>query len=231
MVHYTCPGLRNKTCKPQVTGTEVKTLITRREVPGDRHGLGAITLLSGKAAVPGAWGWGRRSGSAQRSHGSEARAGPTAPIGFFPFRHEAPPISPCSVASLKKKEERLQASSHRTRVQPPADVAGRPAERPARRPHPPAAPAQPPPQARAVVRGERSQAHARGGRAPARSHFRRAGASAVPGRCSARRPAVRAGDADWRSRETPEAGLCRLPRERQVRGRGPETRAGPSFSQ
>ena len=65
---------------------------------------------------------------------------------------------------------------------------------------------------------------------PARSHFRRAGGSEVPGRCRARRPVVGAGDGGRRSLEGPEAGLCRLPRERQVRGRGQEMQAGPSFS-
>lgn len=91
-------------------------------------------------------------------------------------------------------------------------------ERPAPRlcPRPPAVPVQPPSRS---WRRPRSGACARWA-GPARSHFRRAGGSAVPGRCSARRPAVGAGDAGRRSREAPEAGLCRLPRERQVGGGG-----------
>lgn len=103
-------------------------------------------------------------------------------------------------------------------------------ERPASRPRPPAAPSQPPPQ-RSGSRSRRPRASACARQArPARSHFRSAGGGAVPGRCFASRPAVGAGDAGRRSREVPEAGLCRLPRERQVRGRGLEMPADPSFS-
>ncbi|ELK07193.1 Golgin subfamily A member 1 [Pteropus alecto] len=65
---------------------------------------------------------------------------------------------------------------------------------------------------------------------PPRSHFRRAGGSAVPGRCSAPRRAVGAGDAGRRSREAPEAGLPQLPRERQGRGGGPGREEAPSPS-
>lgn len=143
-----------------------------------------------------------------------ARAGLTAPFGSFPFCHEAPPTFP--FPHLRPGRSLTWQTG--------------PWERPARaRPSSGSGPTAAP--ARAAVREGPSQAHARGGGSPARSHFRRAGASAVPGRCSARRPAVRAGDAARRSREAPEAGLRRLPRERQVRGWGPETRAGPLFSQ
>lgn len=101
-------------------------------------------------------------------------------------------------------------------------------ERPAPRlcPRPPAVPVQPPSRS---WRRPRSGACARWA-GPARSHFRRAGGSAVPGRCSARRPAVGAGDAGRRSREAPEAGLCRLPRERQVGGGGGRRREQASVS-
>lgn len=100
------------------------------------------------------------------------------------------------------------------------------------RPRPPATPNQPPPRrARRRPRRPRAGACACARRIlPALSHFRRVGGGAVPGRCSARRPAAGAGDAGRRSREVPEAGPCRLPRERQVRGRGPEMPAGPSSS-
>lgn len=101
-----CPGLRNKTCKLQVTGTKVKTLTTKREVPGDRHGLGAITYYSVTRRPCRARGVGVEAlARPSAATASQAHAGPTAPIGFFPFRHEAPPTSPVLYRRLKKKKK------------------------------------------------------------------------------------------------------------------------------
>lgn len=159
------------------------------------------------------------------------QAGTTAAIGSFPFATRLLPLprsAPSPILEKKKKEKKgfcypvfLRRSGRLLTWR--AGLSERPAPRLC--PRPPAVPVQPPSRS---SRRPRSGACARWA-SPARSHFRRSGGSAVPGRCSARRPAVGAGDAGRRSREAPEAGLCRLPRERQVGGRGPETGAGLYF--
>lgn len=162
---------------------------------------------------------------------SMRQAGTTAAIGSFPFATRLLPLprsAPSPILEKKKKEKKgfcypvfLRRSGRLLTWR--AGLSERPAPRLC--PRPPAVPVQPPSRS---SRRPRSGACARWA-SPARSHFRRSGGSAVPGRCSARRPAVGAGDAGRRSREAPEAGLCRLPRERQVGGRGPETGAGLYF--
>lgn len=174
-------------------------------------------------------GCGKRNGNSLRS--VQHTLAPRHQMGAYPFCHKAPPTSPLRPAPLKKKNNNkgfghpviIHASGRWVTWQ-----AGL-RERPASRPRPPAAPTQPQPR-RPRCRPRRPRAGACAWQArPVRSHFRRAGGGAVPGRCSARRRAVGASDADRRSREVPEAGLCPLPRERQVRGRGPEMPGGPSF--
>lgn len=201
-------------------------------------------LHGGKAAVQGAvgLGCGERNGnslSVPRSSGLRiqnrtAHAGPTAPMGCFSLLPQGSSHCPAPHRPLKKKKKNNNKGfGHPVIIHGSGRwVTWRAGlrERPASCPRPPPAPAQPQPR-RSRRRPRRPRAGACAWQArPALSHFRRASGGAVPGRCSARRPAVGAGDADRRSREVPEAGLCPLPRERQVRGRGPEMPGGPSFS-
>lgn len=189
MVHV-CPGMQYKTCN------------TRREVPAliygatEGHELGAITY-SREGSCVGCVGLGcrERAGPAQPPRGvstGTAHAGPTTNWVLYLFPRGSSHLPRSASSPLKKKKGFSHPVTIRGTVRLLTWRSG-PRERP--RPRPPAGQAQPPPKAHAVGRGDRSGAHARGGAAPRASHFRRAGRSAVPGRCSSRRPAVGAGDA------------------------------------
>lgn len=190
-----------------------------------RRGRGGAAHCS----VPAAW---RARGAGTRARlrrsgwprATATRAGPpqtarrhAAPIGFFlPLLPRGPSHPPSRIAPLKK-QQKGSATQSPSATRPLADVAGRPQGasaqprafqrgRPNRR------------RARAAVRGDRSPAHARGG--GSRAVTSGSCARAVPGRCPARRPAVRAGDAAWRSREARRRGSAGCPESGRCAGGG-----------
>lgn len=190
MVHV-CPGMQYKTCNPR---HEVPALIYGAT---EGHELGAITYKRRQLCmVCGMQGEGWPSAATAWGFYRHSTRWPHHQLGSLPFSTRLLPLAPLRIVSFKKKKRKKGFGHPVTTIRGTGRLLtwrSGPRERP--RPRPPAGQAQPPPKTHSVGRGDRSGAHARGGAAPRASHFRRAGRSAVPGRCSSRRPAVGAGDA------------------------------------